>query len=182
MNDLFKETAIEGCFTFKNSLFQDQRGSFTKMYSSEIFKSLGLNIPVAEVFFSNSHKNVVRGMHFQTPPHDHAKIVSCISGRVLDVVLDLRKSSPSYGQAIGMELTALNETTLFIPKGCAHGFYTYEDNSIICYIVETHHHKDSDQGVLWNSFGFKWPGEQVILSNRDLQFPKFQDFVNPFKG
>ncbi|MGZ3748710.1 MAG: dTDP-4-dehydrorhamnose 3,5-epimerase family protein [Pseudobdellovibrionaceae bacterium] len=180
MNSLFKKTDIEGCFIFKSSLFQDQRGSFTKIYSSDIFKSLGLQMPVAEVFFSNSHKNVVRGMHFQTPPHDHAKIVSCISGRVLDVVLDLRKSSPSYGKSIGTEMTASNETTVYIPKGCAHGFYSYEDNSILCYMVETTHAKDFDKGILWDSFEFEWPSEQVILSPRDLQFPKFQDFVNPF--
>jgi dTDP-4-dehydrorhamnose 3,5-epimerase len=181
MSELFKKTDIEGCFTFKSSLFQDQRGSFTKMYSSEVFKPLGLDIPVAEVFFSNSHKKVIRGMHFQTPPHDHAKIVTCVSGRVLDVVLDLRKSSPSYGKAIGTELTAGNETTLFIPKGCAHGFYSYEDNSIICYVVETNHHKDSDKGILWDSFGFDWPDTQAILSTRDLQFPTLQNFINPFK-
>jgi dTDP-4-dehydrorhamnose 3,5-epimerase len=119
-------------------------------------------------------------MHFQTPPHDHAKIVNCVSGRVLDVVLDLRKNSQSYGKAIGKELTASNETTLFIPRGCAHGFYSYEDNSIICYVVETNHNKDSDKGDLWNSFGFKWPSEQAILSDRDLQFPTLQEFENPF--
>ncbi len=181
MGEMFQKTEIEGCFVFKSSLFKDKRGSFSKIYSSEIFMSLGLEIPVAEVFFSNSHKNVIRGMHFQSPPHDHAKIVSCVAGRVLDVVLDLRKSSSSYGKAMGTELTALNEMTLFIPKGCAHGFYSYEDNSIICYIVETNHHKDSDKGILWNSFGFQWPQEQVILSERDLEFPTLKNFVNPFK-
>lgn len=181
MSELFKETAIPGCYTFHSRLFKDQRGSFAKMYSETIFKQMGLNVPIAEVFFSSSNKNVVRGMHFQVPPHDQAKIVNCVLGRILDVVLDLRKSSPSYGKAIGIELTGENETTVCIPRGCAHGFYSYEDNSVVCYAVETSHNKEADQGVLWNSFGFQWPSKDVIMSVRDEQLPKLAEFNNPFK-
>lgn len=181
MSELFKPTSIPGCYTYHSRLFKDQRGSFAKMYSQEIFKQMGLNVPLAEVFFSNSNKNVVRGMHFQVPPHDQAKIVNCVSGRILDVVLDLRKSSPSYGRAIGIELSGENETTVYIPRGCAHGFYSYEDNSIVCYAVETNHNKDADQGVLWNSFGFQWPSQEVIVSVRDENLPKLAEFNNPFK-
>lgn len=181
MSELFKETKIPGCYTFHSRVFKDQRGSFAKMYSQDLFKQLGLDVPLAEVFFSSSNKNVVRGMHFQVPPHDQAKIVNCVSGRILDVVLDLRKSSPSYGQAIGLELSGENETTVYIPRGCAHGFYSYEDNSIVCYAVETNHNKDADQGVLWNSFGFQWPSQEVIVSVRDENLPKLAEFNNPFK-
>lgn len=181
MSELFKETAIPGCYTFHSRLFKDQRGSFAKIYSEDIFKKMGLNVPIAEVFFSSSNKNVVRGMHFQVPPHDQAKVVNCISGRILDVVLDLRKSSKAYGKAIGIELSGTNETTLYIPRGCAHGFYSYEDNSVMCYAVETNHNKDADQGILWNSFGFQWPSQDVILSGRDGQFPTLAEFNNPFK-
>lgn len=181
MSDLFKKTEIEGCFTFQSRLFKDHRGSFSKIYSQEIYKKMGLDIPVAEVFFSNSNKNVIRGMHFQEPPHDQAKIVSCLSGKILDVVLDLRKSSPSYGRSVGIELSGENGTTVFIPRGCAHGFYAYEDNSVVCYVVETNHNKDADLGVLWDSFGFEWPSRDAILSDRDLQLPAFRSFVNPFK-
>lgn len=181
MSELFKPTSIPGCYTYHSRLFKDQRGSFAKMYSQEIFKQMGLNVPIAEVFFSNSNKNVVRGMHFQVPPHDQAKIVNCISGRILDVVLDLRKSSPAYGKAIGLELSGENETTVCIPRGCAHGFYSYEDNSVVCYAVETNHNKDADQGILWSSFGFQWPSQDVIMSVRDGQFPTFAEFNNPFK-
>jgi dTDP-4-dehydrorhamnose 3,5-epimerase len=180
VTELFNKTEIQGCYTFQSRLFKDQRGSFAKIYSQEIFKKMGLEIPVAEVFFSSSNKNVIRGMHFQTPPHDQAKVVNCISGRILDVVLDLRKNSPSYGKSMGLELSGENETTLFIPRGCAHGFYSYEDNSLVTYVVETNHNKEADQGVLWNSFGFKWPSQDVILSVRDQQFPTFQNFINPF--
>lgn len=181
MAELFQPTVIQGCYTFKSSVFRDERGSFSKLYSEQIFKSLGLDIPIAEVFFSNSRKGVLRGMHFQTPPHQQVKVVSCLQGRILDVVLDLRKSSPSYGKSMGLELTAENETTLVIPRGCAHGFYTYEDNSLVCYMVETNHDKASDQGVAWDSFGFAWPEGEKIISIRDRQFATFSNFTNPFE-
>jgi len=180
VSEQFKETAIQGCYTFHSRLFKDQRGSFAKIYSQNIFKQMGLDVPIAEVFFSSSNKNVIRGMHFQVPPHDQAKIVNCISGRILDVILDLRKSSSTYGKSIGLELTGENETTVYIPRGCAHGFYSYEDNSIMCYAVETNHNKDADQGILWNSFSFQWPSQNVILSGRDEQFPTLAEFNNPF--
>jgi dTDP-4-dehydrorhamnose 3,5-epimerase len=177
----FVETEITGCFTYKSNLFKDHRGSFLKMFSQDIFASQGVNIPVAEIFFSNSHKGVLRGMHFQKPPFDHAKVVSCLSGKVLDVVLDLRKSSKSYGKAIGVELSPESETTLFIPRGCAHGFYAFEDNSLMCYAVETVHNKEADSGVLWNSFGFSWPNKEVLISERDQSFLEFSKFESPFQ-
>jgi dTDP-4-dehydrorhamnose 3,5-epimerase len=180
MAELFQPTGIEGCFTFKSGLFQDERGSFSKLYSQRMFQALKLDIPIAEVFFSNSHKGVLRGMHFQTPPHDQVKVVSCLQGRILDVILDLRKSSATFGKSIGLELTAKSETTVVIPRGCAHGFYAYEDNSLVCYMVETNHDKAADQGVAWDSFGFAWPEGEKVLSLRDRQFPGFSNFVNPF--
>lgn len=180
MGELFQKTAIEGCFLFKNKLFQDERGTFSKIYSADLFKSMGLHIPVGEVFYSHSNKNVIRGMHFQAPPHDQVKIVSCLSGRVLDVVLDLRKKSKTYGQAVSFELTGTCESTVIIPKGCAHGFYSHEDNSLIAYIVETCYHKESDYGVLWNSFGFQWPCENLTMSDRDKTLTAFEDFKSPF--
>lgn len=178
--DFFQKTEIEGCYLYKNGLFNDHRGSFTKVFSSEIFKTIGMNISVAEVFFSNSHKNVIRGMHFQAPPHDQVKIVSCLSGHVLDVVLDLRRDSSTFGKAIGIELSDQLEKTVIIPKGCAHGFFSYKDNSIVSYIVETNHEKKADQGVHWNSFGFTWPTSNPTVSDRDLKMVPFSDFKTPF--
>lgn len=182
--ELFTKTEIEGCYTFRNRIFKDQRGSFTKVYAEEVFASVGLEMPVAEVFVSNSHRGVLRGMHFQTPPYDLTKIVSCLCGRILDVVLDLRRNSSTYGKAIGIELSAANEITVIVPVGCAHGFYSYEDNSLVSYVVSQGHNQSADQGLLWNSFGFKWPAEigpsMPIMSDRDLQFPTFADFKSPF--
>lgn len=181
MSELFQKTPIPGCYLFKNRLFQDARGSFSKIYSEEIFRKLNLQIPVAEVFYSESGKNVIRGMHFQTPPHDQVKVVSCLAGRILDVVLDLRKNSATYGQYFSLELTPALETTVVIPRGCAHGFYSYEDRSIVSYVVETNHNKESDQGIRWDSFGFQWPSSGPILSDRDRGFPALSEFTNPFK-
>jgi dTDP-4-dehydrorhamnose 3,5-epimerase len=183
--DLFSKTEIEGCFTFRNRLFQDQRGSFTKVYARELFVNAGIDMPVAEVFVSNSRKGVIRGMHFQTPPYGLEKIVSCLSGRILDVVLDLRKTSATYGKALGIELSSDSETTVIVPIGCAHGFYAYEDNSLVSYVVNQGHNQNADKGILWNSFGFKWPSDHEpstppILSGRDLEFPAFHDFISPF--
>lgn len=180
MNELFEETQIEGCLIFKNRIFEDQRGFFSKVFSEEIFESVGKAMPVAEVYYSNSHKNVLRGMHFQTPPYEHTKVVSCLAGRILDVVLDLRKESKSFGQAISFELTPQNERTVVIPKGCAHGFYSFEDNSLVAYLVETVHNKAADQGVRWDSFGFHWPCKNPIISERDSFFKSFTDFLTPF--
>lgn len=180
MSELFQKTAIESCYIFKSSLFKDLRGSFTKVFSTAAFQEIGMNIPVAEVFVSNSHQNVLRGMHFQVPPQDQVKIVSCLSGRILDVVLDLRKKSATYGQAFGFELSPAQESTLIIPRGCAHGFYSFEDNSIVSYVVETNHDKAADQGVLWSSFDFEWPAKNPIVSVRDAQLPSLKDFANPF--
>lgn len=178
----FQQTKIGGCFTFKSRLFKDSRGSFRKVFSSATLKSIGLEMPVAEVFISDSQKGVIRGMHFQTPPYDLIKVVSCISGRVLDVILDLRVDSPTFGQSVGIELSAGNQETVVVPSYCAHGFYAYEDNSSMCYIVDQGHNPDADHGILWNSFGFAWPKEvnDVILSPRDLQFQKFHAFQSPF--
>jgi len=181
MGELFQSTDIQGCHIYKSSLFKDERGTFTKIFSDEIFKSIGMNIPVSEVFFSTSHENVLRGMHFQAPPHDQVKIVSCLSGRILDVILDLRKSSKTFGKTLSFELNFASEMTLIIPRGCAHGFYAYEDNSIVSYLVETNHNKTADQGIHWDSFGFNWPSGDPIVSSRDQQLPTLRDFVNPFK-
>lgn len=180
MAELFQETKIRDCYLYKSSFFKDHRGSFIKMYSEAFYKDIGLNIPIAEVFFSESNKDVIRGMHFQLPPHDQIKVVTCISGSILDVVLDLRRNSSTYGQALGIDLAPNLERTLIIPRGCAHGFYSREENSVVCYAVEKDHHKNSDSGIRWDSFGFRWPILSPIISERDKFLPKLQDFNSPF--
>lgn len=173
-------TELEGVFILKPDIHQDVRGEFVKTYHKELFEACGILFQPKEEFFSVSRKNVLRGMHFQLPPAAHAKLVYCPVGRVLDVVLDLRKSSKTCGRCIMQELSAKNHEMLYIPVGCAHGFLSMEDNSMMVYQAGTVYSPAHDAGVLWNSFGFAWPVKSPILSERDQKFPALQIFHSPF--
>lgn len=140
----------------------------------------GIEMSVREEFFSTSAKDVLRGMHFQIPPHDHQKLVYCIAGRVLDVILDLRKASPTYGKSASVELSADNRHLLFIPRGFAHGFLSLEEGSCMVYKTDAVHAPACDAGILWESFGFPWPIRQPLLSPRDAAFPPLEAFDSPF--
>ncbi len=161
-------------------IFQDSRGSFVKTFHQDSFQGLGLAFTPREEFFSVSAKGVIRGMHFQLPPVAHSKLVYCVKGRVLDVVLDLRKSSASYGQSFARELNATACEIMFIPVGFAHGFLALEDHSVMVYQTTTVHSPQHDTGVRWDSFGFNWPAVAPVLSERDRQFSPFADFPTPF--
>jgi dTDP-4-dehydrorhamnose 3,5-epimerase/CDP-3, 6-dideoxy-D-glycero-D-glycero-4-hexulose-5-epimerase len=172
-------TELAGVFILKPNVFEDARGSFVKTYHEELFASCGIRFAPKEEFFSVSRKNVLRGMHFQRPPTAHDKLVYCPVGKVLDVVLDLRPTAKGV-RCIARELSAANREMLFIPVGCAHGFLTLEDNSMMVYQTSTVHSPPHDAGVLWNSFGFDWPVKNPILSERDLKFPALSEFQSPF--
>lgn len=174
------ELQILGCYLIESNRFEDKRGCFVKTFHEDIFQKIGINMKFAEEFFSTSKKNVIRGMHFQLPPSDHDKLVFCTSGSVLDVFLDLRKNSASYGKSLSIELSLLNARTLFLPKGIAHGFMSLEDNSTMIYKTSTTYNPIKDAGILWNSFGFDWPVEMPIISDRDSKHTPFFDFESPF--
>jgi dTDP-4-dehydrorhamnose 3,5-epimerase/CDP-3, 6-dideoxy-D-glycero-D-glycero-4-hexulose-5-epimerase len=173
-------TNLDGLLVLQPRIFQDNRGSFTKTFHREIFRDLGISFEPVEEFFSVSHKNVLRGMHFQLPPADHAKIVYCITGCVLDVVLDLRKKSETFGEFFSRELNAQTREILFIPSGFAHGFLSLENETTMFYQTNTVHSPQNDCGILWNSFGFDWPVKNPILSKRDEAFAAFGTFNSPF--
>lgn len=173
-------TDFAGLFVLKPVIRRDERGCFVKTYHHRLFQEAGLPFEPKEEFFSVSAKDVVRGMHFQAPPMAHAKLVYCVVGRVLDVVLDLRQASPTCGQAFSRELSAENCEMLFIPVGFAHGFLALEDDTIMVYQTGTVHSPPHDTGLLWNSFGYDWPVKNPILSPRDQQFPKWSEFTSPF--
>jgi dTDP-4-dehydrorhamnose 3,5-epimerase len=172
-------TELDGVFVLKPNVFEDARGSFVKTYHEDLFASCGIRFAPKEEFFSVSRKNVLRGMHFQRPPAAHDKLVYCPVGKVLDVVLDLRASA-KRGLFISRELSASNREMLFIPRGCAHGFVTLEDDSMMVYQTSTVHSPAHDAGVLWNSFGFEWPVRNPVLSERDQKFPALRDFESLF--
>lgn len=173
-------TEIGGVYIIEQFAFDDNRGQFIKMFTESFFKENGLDAVFMESFYSVSHKNVIRGMHFQTPPCDHSKIATIISGKVIDVVLDLRKKSETYGKYVAIPMCEKNRRSIYIPKGCAHGFCSLSDSSIIHYQTSTVHSKEHDMGVNWNSFGFKWPVAYPIVSARDMNFPALLEYDSPF--
>ena len=123
---------------------------------------------------------VLRGLHFQRPPHDHEKIVYCTDGGVLDVVVDLRAGSPVYGKHVMIELTADKANMIYIPRGLAHGFYVTTKSATMHYKVSTQYAQSHDTGILWNSAGIDWPDDNPVLSSRDQSFSTFSDFESPF--
>ena len=176
-----KDTTIHGCYLIKGNRFKDERGSFDKLFSHDLFESLGIDFCIREIFLSTSRANVLRGMHFQVPPHHHHKLISCIRGRVLDVVLDLRKGSETFRRFQAFELGGEDDLMLFVPAGLAHGFLALEEDSTMFYATSTEHVPESDLGIRWDSFGFSWPCSNPIISSRDAQHPTLDEFVTPFE-
>jgi dTDP-4-dehydrorhamnose 3,5-epimerase len=176
----FKELHLMGCYQIIAEPFHDQRGSFTKIYHQEMFDLIGLDLDIAEQYYTVSNKGILRGMHFQVPPHDHTKLVTCLSGRVLDIILDLRSTSPTFGQFDSLILDSKAGNALYLPCGIAHGFLSLEDNSGLYYSTTTTHHPECDEGIRWNSFGFDWPINSPIISDRDYNLTTFEQFKTPF--
>lgn len=171
---------IDGVHLLKPTEFVDNRGDFVKTFHKTSFYNLGLHFEPVEEFFSTSRKNVIRGFHFQLPPDSHDKLVYCVKGKVLDVVLDLRKKSDTYGKAIGVELSAQNKYLLYIPVGFGHGFLSLEDESVMIYKTSTVHSPKNDFGIKWNSVDFEWGNIDPIVSKRDDSFITFNNFKSPF--
>ena len=170
---------LSGCFLLQPVRIEDLRGSFVKTYHEGICAGLGIKLEIREEFYSVSHKGVLRGMHFQLPPHAHDKLVYCPHGTVLDVLIDIR-TGKDYGRVASAQLSGENGHIIFIPKGIAHGFMALTDAALMLYKTSTVHAPESDHGVRWDSFGFNWDIAQPILSKRDQQHISLDDFVSPF--
>ncbi|MEK6748710.1 MAG: dTDP-4-dehydrorhamnose 3,5-epimerase [Pseudomonadota bacterium] len=171
---------LNGVFILTASPFNDDRGRFVKTYHVDIFKEFGFETDWREEFYSKSKKNVVRGMHYQSSPKQHSKMVYCLQGRVLDVVLDIRNGSPTYGKHVSFEISDDGCEIVLIPPGFAHGFCALTDDAILQYKVSTVYSPEHDMGILWSSFGCVWPTDRPILSARDKQLPNFSDIGVPF--
>lgn len=176
----FISTALNNVFIIKPKRFNDERGQFIKTFHKDIFQDNGIDFNCEEVYFSTSKKDVLRGMHFQVPPYDHAKVVYVIEGSIIDVVLDIRTKSSSYGQFISVNLSSDNNNIIYIPAGCAHGFLALEDNSKVVYLQSSIHNAEADSGINWKSFGMNWNIEKPIISERDKKLINFNDFISPF--
>lgn len=167
-------------FLLQPNMFEDKRGKFVKTYQQASYSNLGINFDVKEEFYSTSNKGVIRGMHFQAPPYEHAKIVYCLYGSVLDVLIDLRPGR-NYGHVATTELSFENGRVLVIPKGVAHGFLALTNGALLLYKMNTPHEPKADCGIRWNSIGFDWGIGQPIVSERDQLHTSFQEFITPFK-
>lgn len=177
-------TEIDGAVIIEPRIFEDARGYFFESFSQRDF-----NANVKETMFiqdneSKSSYGVMRGLHFQSPPYAQAKLVRCVKGAVLDVAVDIRKSSPTYGRHVAVELTEDNHLQFFIPKGFAHGFAVLSETAVFQYKCDEFYHPESDGGIsiLDGSLGIDWkiPFEKAILSEKDTRHPLFKDFDSPF--
>ena len=177
-----EETKLKDCFIIKDTLYKDPRGYFFESFNQQKFNELtGLNVQFVQDNQSKSSKGVLRGLHFQLGAHSQAKLVRVLEGKVLDVVVDIRPNSKTYGEHIAIELTAENETQLFIPKGFAHGFVVLSDAAIFFYKCDNFYHKPSESGIIYNDpkLEINWvlPNEELIISEKDLLLKKLSDIT-----
>lgn len=176
------KTDIEGLLIIQPKVFEDKRGYFYESYNKNAFENIGLNINFVQDNQSLSNKNVLRGLHFQSPPFEQGKLVRVIKGSVLDVALDIRKSSPTFGKHFSIVLSEQNKTMFWIPPGFAHGFLTLEDQTIFSYKCSGDYHQPSEQSILWNDkdLNIDWNIKDAIISEKDKVGTPFKKFNSPF--
>ena len=174
------KTFIEDLLIIEPQLFKDERGFFYESYNKN---NLDKNIVFVQDNESKSYKGVIRGLHFQAPPFEQSKLVRCISGNILDVAVDLRTSSKTYGKFFSIELSSENNKQLFVPKGFAHGFQVLSETAIVNYKVDNFYNPKSDSGIIWNDkdLSIDWNLDiKPILSDKDLKLISVKDLKSPF--
>jgi dTDP-4-dehydrorhamnose 3,5-epimerase len=174
------KTFIEDLLIIEPQLFKDYRGSFYESYNKI---NLDINIVFVQDNESKSCRGVIRGLHFQSPPFEQTKLVRCVSGNILDVAVDLRKTSKNYGKSFSIELSSENNKQLFIPKGFAHGFQVLSETAIVNYKVDNYYNPKSESGLIWNDkdLSIDWNHDvEPILSVNDLKLISFKELKSPF--
>lgn len=177
------KTEIQDLLIIKPRVFEDERGYFFESYNREKFREHGIGVTFVQDNESRSVKNVLRGLHFQKPPFTQGKLVRVMRGSVLDVAVDLRKNSPTYGKWASIVLTDKNKWMYWVPEGFAHGFRTLEDNTVFFYKCTNVYNKESEGSIAWNDpdLDIDWRlDEEPVLSEKDKAAPRFMDFVSPF--
>lgn len=178
------QTSIDGVVILRPRVFDDARGYFFESFSWRKFSSLVAPVEFVQDNQSASSRGVMRGLHFQRPPFSQAKLVRCVAGRVLDVAVDLRPGSPTYGRHVAVELSADNFLQLFIPRGFAHGFAVLSDSAVFQYKCDNYYAPQSEGGIdLFDpSLAIEWPfsRDEAILSDKDMHFPLLDNFKTPF--
>lgn len=171
---------LPGCFEILTPVSQDSRGTFCKTFLRHEWETQGLHTDFPEEFYSISQRNVIRGLHVQTPPGATVKTVYCPYGKVFDVLVDLRKGSPTFGTFHTFILSPESANELYIPEGVAHGFCALSDEAVLVYRVSQEHDPKYDTGVRFDSVSIPWPSKKPIVSERDRSLPALADFRSPF--
>jgi dTDP-4-dehydrorhamnose 3,5-epimerase len=173
---------MEGPILIKPQVFEDDRGYFFEPYNLKKFENIGINETFVQDNQSFSNKGTIRGLHFQAPPYAQGKLVRVITGAVLDVVVDIRKKSPTYGHTFSVELNAANKMMLWVPIGFAHGFSTLQDHTIFQYKCTGFYNKESEGGLRWDDpdLNINWGVDSAILSDKDKLLPLLSAFNSPF--
>lgn len=180
---MVEEKEIEGIIIFDTDVFRDERGYFMEYYNEKMFKQNVLeNFSFKQDNISLSKKNVLRGLHFQAPPFEQGKLIQVLKGKVMDVAVDVRKGSKTYGKHLKIELSGKNHKQLWIPPGFAHGFLTLEDDTLFSYKCTNHYSKNHEMDLLWNddNLNIDWGIENPVISEKDEKATKFEDLISPF--
>jgi dTDP-4-dehydrorhamnose 3,5-epimerase len=173
---IFKETRLKGAYVIEIEPMKDERGFFARSFCQKEFEEHGLNPRIVQCNISyNKKKGTLRGMHYQSAPHEEAKLVSCLKGAIYDVIIDLRPNSPTCSQWLPVELSSDNNNMIYVPEGFAHGFQTLKNNTVVFYQMSEFYHPESAKGVCWNdpAFGIVWPDDIRVISDRDQKYPDF---------
>jgi len=181
----FFETDIQGLLVFEPKVFEDSRGYFFEAYNEQIFSEAGINMKFVQDNQSKSNYGVIRGLHYQLNPYAQTKLVRVLDGQILDVAVDIRKNSPTYGKHFAIELSAENKKQLFIPAGFAHGFSVLSETAIVLYKCDAFYSKESEGGIVYNdpflNIDWKIPGGRETVSEKDKLSPPFAECKNNFE-
>jgi dTDP-4-dehydrorhamnose 3,5-epimerase len=172
---IFESLTVGGAFLVKPARMEDDRGFFARTWCAQEFAERGLESVLAQTSISfNTARATLRGLHYQAPPHAESKLVRCTRGAIFDVIVDLRPTSPTYLRHDAITLTHDNRSALYVPRGCAHGFLTLEDETEVLYQISTSHMPAAARGVRWDdpAFGIAWPREPDVISERDRTWPR----------
>ena len=175
-------TPIKGLLIIKPAVFSDPRGYFIESYNQTDFSTIGISDQFVQDNRSLSGRGILRGLHFQKPPYAQAKLIQVVSGSVLDIVVDIRKESETYGKHFSIEISGQNFIQLYVPMGFAHGFLTLEDNTVFSYKCANYYNKASEDGLMWNDpfLAIDWGIRDPLLSDKDRNFTGFDKFISPF--
>jgi dTDP-4-dehydrorhamnose 3,5-epimerase len=182
----FINTPIEGLFIIESTVLRDDRGYFLESYNKRKFEEAVGKISFVQDNETKSSKGVLRGLHFQKPPYAQAKLVRCIEGKILDVAVDIRDGSKTYGKHVIVELSGENKKQVFIPRGFAHGFVVLSSSSIVSYKVDNKYAVAYDSGIRWDdqllNINWKLDESEILISEKDAKLPFFLEFETPFKN